>query len=132
MKLSWNILYIQAINQISLGCSSGPSVFLVAEGSLGEEGFIEFPVHRLSHECHASAFGWVCICKTRYANDAFYVWVYEFSAVLTELLIIITIIVTCKCVEAKGVNAAGKIARMKTKNKSSKMKGRGYISSDSG
>ena len=125
-------IYIKAINQISLGCFSAPSVFLVAEGSLGEEGFIEFPVHRLSHECHARAFGWVCICKTRYANEAFYVWVYEFSAVLTELLIIITIIVTCKCVEAKRVNAAGKIARMKTKNKSSKMKGRGYISSDSG
>ena len=50
-------IYIQAINQISLGCSSAPSVFLVAEGSLGEEDFIKFPVNRLSHECHASAFG---------------------------------------------------------------------------
>ena len=69
---------------------------------------------------------------TRYANDAFYVWVYEFSAVFTELLIIVAIIITCTCVEAKRVNAAGKIVRMKTKNKSSKMKRRGYISSDSG
>ena len=52
-------IYIKAINQISLGCFSAPSVFLVAEGSLGEEGFIKFPVNRLSHECHASAFVWV-------------------------------------------------------------------------
>ena len=76
-------IYIKAINQISLGCSSAPSVFVVAESSLGENDFIKFPVKRLSHECHAASSGWVCICKTRIANDAFYEWFYEYSAVIT-------------------------------------------------
>lgn len=67
-------IYVKVFNQISLGLCCAPAVFLIADDTLGEDTFNVFKVKRLSGECHAGAYGYLVICKTRCGNDLFWEW----------------------------------------------------------
>ena len=79
-------IYVKVYNQISLGLTAAPSVFVVAVDSLSEGDFFVTRVNRLSHDCQATSYGYLCMCKSRAANDAFYEWFFEVSAVIILLV----------------------------------------------
>lgn len=75
-------IYVKVYNQISLGLTAAPSVFVVADDSLSDDDFFVTKINRLTHECQVTSYGYLCVCKSRGANDAFYKWFFEVAVVI--------------------------------------------------
>ena len=77
-------IYVKVYNAISMGLSAAPLVLVLADDTMAADEFSCFQVSRLTHDCGATSYGWIVLCKTRACNDNFYIWYFK------EILVSIT------------------------------------------
>lgn len=51
-----------------------PTVFVIADNTMGPEEFLYFKVPKMTSDLGPGAYGWLCFTKTRACNSTFYRW----------------------------------------------------------